>query len=320
MKWPFFFRCVLPAAALAAMTACSPVPYFFEVEMKNGSQTATDLSGHRIAVLAMNEPGDRDSALVAAVAVGFAEKMEDIQQLPAGTVPVYTFPSDTVDRSDVGYIPYILPDEPADYLVVLDSLQAGDYGIREDGHLAYTEQGAFRTREVYLPFSLRFMVFDQQRRTCVLRQPVADSLYWTILVDGEVPPSKLIARAHEALKDAFGKVGLELTSYVSADWRPEERMLFAREGDPQWMQALDLAVAFRWEEASRIWLTLTGTGPLKNRAAAACNLAVACQMTGQFDLARQWMDLADALYELPESALLRAQIKRAEDRARKTVR
>ena len=52
-------------------------------------------------------------------------------------------------------------------------------------------------------------------------------------------------------------------------------------------------------------------GQLKVKAAAACNLSVACRMMGNPELAAQWLDWAAEMGSLPEMPILRAQLKAA---------
>ena len=58
---------------------------------------------------------------------------------------------------------------------------------------------------------------------------------------------------------------------------------------------------FEWEEARNIWLAQTNqTRNFKKIAFAAYNLAVASEMTGHIDLAKEWLDLSLKYLNIPE--------------------
>ena len=290
--------------------ACTPVRYYVNVEQKSHSKTRYDLSHSSLAVMAMHDPQGRDSANVMAVALGFAQEMEAIQHVPEATIPVYTFVSDTLNPGDAGYLPYLLPDEVSDYLVIFDSMQLGDYQLQPESFADRSFDGMYVTREIYLPFSCRFLLFHQPTKQCLLEKPVADSLVWTVLTDAAVSDARLIGRAHESLEPVLEQVGKELTSYISATATPNEQLLLVLENDEDWIRALEYAADGQWEESISIWTEKAHKAKYwKVKAAAACNLSVACRMLGQNALAEQWLDWACEMGTLPEVPILRAQLK-----------
>lgn len=295
--------------------ACTPIRYYVNVERKAASQTQYDLSRASVSLMALHDPMARDSAQVMAVALGFAQELEAIQHVPEGSLPVYTFVSDTLNPGDVGYLPYLLPEEVSDYLVVFDSMQLGDYQLAEETSEQWTYDGLLLTREIRLPFSCRFLLFHQPTRRCLIHQPVADSLVWTVLTDASVSDARLIARAHESLDPALQQVGKELTTYVSATTAPQEQLFLVFENDPDWFQALEHVADGQWEDAIAIWTDKARRAHhWKVKAAAACNLSVACRMMGNPVLAAQWLDWAAEMGSLPEMPILRAQLKAATTR------
>ena len=57
-----------------------------------------------------------------------------------------------------------------------------------------------------------------------------------------------------------------------------------------------------------IWMRLLDTGNMLKRACAEYNIAAACCIMGEKELAVQWLDRADADYQLPYSSTLRSRI------------
>lgn len=294
----FFFLRIFGAMLLVSglLAACSPVPYYFNVNQRTGSQTAYDVSASSVAVLGMYDPRQKDSAAIAALATGFAQELEALQYRPEGSLPVYTFASDTLLPGDVGYQPYLLPEDAADYLVVLDALKLGTYSL---------DAG-----QVYLPFSCRLLLFQQQDGQLLLNQSVQDSLVWTFLHDFETSDAKLISLAHSTLDQVLAKLGSDMTALVAGSSYSKEQLLYVMENDPDWIRALEHAVHHQWEQAADIWMEKAQHArSWKVRVAAGCNLSVACRYTGNRALAEQWMDWASGIGSLPEMGVLRTQLK-----------
>ena len=58
-----------------------------------------------------------------------------------------------------------------------------------------------------------------------------------------------------------------------------------------------------------IWLELLETNDLLKRSCAEYNIAVACYMLGDYNLASEWLDLSDKDNLLPLSDALRKRIE-----------
>ena len=59
------------------------------------------------------------------------------------------------------------------------------------------------------------------------------------------------------------------------------------------------AEQYDWKGAMDIWLEFLSTKDMMKKASAEYNIAVACYMLGEFDLALEWLDRSDADNKLP---------------------
>ena len=65
---------------------------------------------------------------------------------------------------------------------------------------------------------------------------------------------------------------------------------------------------FDWRGAMDIWIGLLSTNDHYKRSCAEYNIAVACYMLGDYDLATEWLDRSDQDNLLPVSDALRKRI------------
>ena len=61
---------------LAVLTSCGPLTYTLPVEKRSESEAAVDFAGTLPGIVTLTERGDSDSALLAALAIGMAERLE----------------------------------------------------------------------------------------------------------------------------------------------------------------------------------------------------------------------------------------------------
>jgi hypothetical protein len=57
-----------------------------------------------------------------------------------------------------------------------------------------------------------------------------------------------------------------------------------------------------------LWMTFLSTNDMLRRSCAEYNIATACYMLGEYDLALEWLDLSDKDNKLPYSDGLRKRI------------
>ena len=92
-----------------------------------------------------------------------------------------------------------------------------------------------------------------------------------------------------------------------SEWKREQYSLYYFESD-EWYTALEKAEALQWKAAMDIWMSQLESGNVLKRACAAYNLSTACYMLGDYNLASEWLDLADKEADLLTSEGLRKRI------------
>ena len=76
-----------------------------------------------------------------------------------------------------------------------------------------------------------------------------------------------------------------------------------------WNDAASHAYSFEWDKAIEKWLTLVGSKSAEKRACAAYDIALGCFMSGQPDLAIEWLDRSDKEMPINIARDLRKKIK-----------
>ena len=100
---------------------------------------------------------------------------------------------------------------------------------------------------------------------------------------------------------------MQLSSSFKSQWKHEQYSIFYFETD-KWYKALELADAYDWRGAMDIWLELLSSKDMLKRSCAEYNIAVACYMLGDLDLASEWLDRSDTDNRLAQSDALRKRI------------
>lgn len=93
----------------------------------------------------------------------------------------------------------------------------------------------------------------------------------------------------------YGKV---MANTFRSQWKTES-YTFAYYDSEKWYSALDKAEAYDWKAAMEQWMTLLNTNDPLRRSCAEYNIAVACYMLGDYELAEKWLDRSDADNKLP---------------------
>lgn len=94
-------------------------------------------------------------------------------------------------------------------------------------------------------------------------------------------------------------------------WRTESfTVLYYETGE--WEDALLDAARMEWQSASDKWIKIAqkSSNNMMKRSCAEYDIALACYMVGNYELALQWLDASDADYPISVTGTLRSRIKK----------
>lgn len=283
---PFYLVCIA-----FFLSACAPTQLSLVIDSKVESNDVITLNGRSAAVVSITRPDDRDSALVVEMGLGVAEGVEKELGLESGTIKVFSYPSSNIDRNKVGSLDLLALQHELDLLIVVDSLIFGHYSIPLKT-TAYIDDSFKHFSEVTLPYSLTLSIYDRSQLGVKFKKWVNDTLSWSIVHDEEVANSVAINRVNGALKQWVRAEGESVAKVFLPKWNTQERTIISFSG-LKWQNGYYLAYDFKWEEAIDVWLSLVKSSNPKKSGAAAYNIAVACEILGEYQLARKWLDYAN---------------------------
>lgn len=102
-------------------------------------------------------------------------------------------------------------------------------------------------------------------------------------------------------------LGNRISEHFSSRWVKEFYTLYYFDVEKS-LEAVSLAENMRWEDAMRLWLELVTTKNPLSRGHYEYNLSTACYMLGEYSLALEWLDRAEADAEIKNIAALRKRI------------
>lgn len=267
------------AAGLTLLSSCMPQVYSLYLDVKYPSQSGLDLSGKSIGVVCLDNGSAADSSFVASFSDGLAQGLEAIFDT-GYHVDVYSLPKvEGGDYSCKDSVVMMLMALGTDAVFVVDSPR---YDEPEGGKLPCHEN-------VY--------VFDSKDKSDsvvhlrrVARIPCSDSSEVMSYSDAQY-------------------FGYGVTEAVKLSWKNEYMPLYYFDDlNNSWIEALSCVEQMQWQKALDIWLSMVGNSSYEKRSCVFYNIATACYLMDNFDIALQWLDKSDSLKKLPYSAILRERI------------
>lgn len=184
----------------------------------------------------------------------------------------------------------IASDTQADALILLDMFSNfySIYPVSDDNHMvAQVVTASIWT--VYDPSTFRIL----QHKSLI------DTLYWDGLDEkGDYTASRIPGKK-DAIAIAAGLTGVKYSKNLVPFWKQVNRgILSCKQADFQ--QALTLAKKNKWDQASALWEKYSNSTNNRYRLQSLYNLAVAREMEGDIDGAKQLLD--EALTNAPSAS------------------
>ena len=154
------------------------------------------------------------------------------------------------------------------------------------------------------PIKAKMEVYDAITDTTIYSSIISDSLNFRIPADQNLSQKSIsiILAEHDSL--IVSSMGSLLAKHISNQWIEEEWMLIDYPEESAWHNAYKEAMDFKWDEAIKAWMPLTEDQNAEKASYAAFNIAVACQMLGQTDLAIGWISYSLGKYSFQEARQL----------------
>lgn len=265
MKRGVFFAVL---AAAAALCSCAPVSYVMELEQRSPSSSGLDLSGKSMSLIYLESENGCDSLFNNRLADILSFSLEDSFFDGQAGVGVYNLIKDPAGD-------YASLDTASTYVMLLDSdvIMILDTPVLSDT-LASGNVRELSTLYIYDSMSQTDEVVSLQCKSAV-----------SSLDD--------VAKAIS--------VGSTLSAPLVSTWKKDFfEILYFNDVNSAWYDAVEYAHNMDWEKAMNIWMEFARSKNCIKAGAAQYNMALACFITGQNDLAAEWLELAEQNF--PNSA------------------
>ena len=295
--------------ALLFFAACAPIPYAYSVDVKRESKIGSELGLFKSDIMIGAVIGDTtavaDSIFITYIAKGMADKLESNIDLEPSSIPVIMISRDMFDVNSLYWRLYLMESEQKNAFIILDSLEVGQifYNVSD---APTTIQDVAMDIESSVKINIYNNITDKplysHRDTMVLRINIPTPRQKEILED----KSKLAVY----VLNAFSSYGEKLAEKLTFAWKSERRIIYVDGRNREWYSAYSFMNDFEFDKAINVWLKfISSKSSTKFKAIAAYNIAVACELTENYELALEWLDYSDKTYRVNEANDIRRRIE-----------
>ena len=295
-------RNILASAALALLAcACGPSRHAVQIEMRYPSRSGVYLAGKIVSVVYVTDKDSVASGFNGAMADGFAYALEQDYGTGDGSIGLY-------EASSRPGAEYASRDSMLNYLIstgsdlvfLFDLPQLGQMSVSGTSKVAsssspdssYVSSGAIQ-------YKLHLYCYDaMNKEDKVIAFGGVSTASPYVYSNGKLSSSETLKKAYEALPEAAAEAGKNVAEAFKSQWKHEQYSIAYYESQ-KWYEALYLANQYEWKSAMDIWLAELDTSDLMKKACAEYNIAVACYMLGDYQLALEWLDRSDKDNKMP---------------------
>lgn len=291
-------------SALVALQSCDPQAFSMNVEMRYPSSSGMSIDGKSVAVVYLNEDSAKDSVFNECLANGFASAIEKNYFNGAEAVNLYKMPKVGGGvYSNADTLINLIVDTGCDIVFLFDAPEFGNVQIKEQ---MTSTSGTYYP--VSVPVAVKLYGFDSLSGSDTVR-------VWTgtRMLSANMEASLGRQAAADSLWNRIGS-SAENLGEVSARtfapvWKEETYTFIYYESPEAWLAAAQYASDYKWNEAMKVWISLLDTNNPMKRSCAEYNIATACFLMGDNELALKWLNSSDEDYPISLSKTLRKRIQ-----------
>lgn len=291
-------------SALVALQSCDPQAFSMNVEMRYPSSSGMSIDGKSVAVVYLNEDSAKDSVFNECLANGFASAIEKNYFNGAEAVNLYKMPKVVGGvYSNADTLINLIVDTGCDIVFLFDAPEFGNVQIKEQ---KTSTSGTYYP--VSVPVAIKLYGFDSLSGSDTVR-------VWTgtRMLSANMEASLGRQAAADSLWNRIGS-SAENLGEVSARtfapvWKEETYTFIYYESPEAWLAAAQYASDYKWNEAMKVWISLLDTNNTMKRSCAEYNIATACFLMGDNELALKWLNSSDEDYPISLSKALRKRIQ-----------
>ena len=302
------------AVLVLAFSSCAPQAFVINPQMRAASKSGLNLSGKSMAVVYVGGNESRDALFNASIANGFASRLEE--DYFGGKEVIGVFKMDlkkNADYSSKDSLVNLVMDTGKDVVFLFDSPELGVPVISDPAKVSGTSLPADSSylSSVSIPFVTKLYVYDSMDKSDKVRAYVGKKeIKPDLYSDGKTSKQALALSVWNKIAPAAEVAGYQAAASFMSTWKEDNFLVIYYDGaEKAWDRGAEQAYAFQWKEAISSWMTLLKNRNKEKRACASYNIALGCFLSGQPDLALEWLDRSDQDTPVSLSKDLRAKIK-----------
>ncbi|MBQ8071271.1 MAG: hypothetical protein IJ202_10520 [Bacteroidales bacterium] len=303
-----FLRTLCPVAVMAlGIVACAPQYFTMNVDMRQPSVSGYDLSGKSMAVAYVS--GGKDSVFTKGLAEGFAQRLEQDYFSGEEAIPLYRIDATRgASYASKDTLVNLIMDTGGDVMFLFGNTEWGDVelGSKQPSGLSVADS-AYMVRGS-VPYIINLHMYDSMNEADTVRTMHGNSTASYALFAGVgESDDKIASRIWDNLYDSGNSIGHRSAEKFLPTWKSENYTIYYYDSEP-WDSAAQYAYEYDWSSAMKLWMSTLGTTNPEKRSCAEFNIATACYMLGDLDLALKWLDQSDKDDKKPSSATIRKRI------------
>lgn len=302
MKTIFSLACTA-AAATCVLTSCDPQAFSMNIEMRYPSKSGIDLTGKSVAVVYLEDGAGKDSVFSRNMADSFAASLEKEYFGGETSVPLYRIEkTGNGNYASVDSLSRLVMSTGEDVIFLFERPHFGE-AVVEQNSIAPTDTSL--SYVVKVPMKMNLYAYDSMGKVdTVYTWSGSRTLNAAVSTDAYTDPKE---KAWGALSMQGQKIGEMSSRIFMPEWKAEQYTFIYFESDG-WDAASQAAYSYKWKEAIEEWMKLLETNNTLKRSCAEFNIATACYMLGDNELALKWLDRSDEDYPVSLSSGLRKRI------------
>ena len=292
----------------AAVSSCDPQAFSMNVEMRYPSASGLDIGGKSVAVVCLEAGDGRDSVFNEYLVNGFASSLENDYFGSRKAIDLFKV-SKSADGNygTVDSLSHFVMETGSDIVFLFDAPGFGEVSVsplKDDG------EGKSGGYDVSAPVTVKLYAYDSMAEKDTVyawegRRVVASE----VGAGGAASADAAETLFWPSLGSQGEKLGDMSSGIFKPVWKTEQYTFIYFDTPSLWESASQSAFEYKWKEAIEIWMKLADTRNPMRRSCAEYNIAQACYMLGDNELALKWLDASDVDYPVSLSSGLRKRIK-----------
>lgn len=309
MNTKSLFAFALAAVCCAALQSCDPQAFSMNVEMRYPSNSGLVLDGKSVAVVYLEEDAKKDSVFNEYLANGFASAIEKDYFGGNEEVSLYRIEKDPEGQyASPDSLINLIMETGSDVVFLFDTPEYGEVSVSEK------QKSTVGTGQDYyvaaVPVRINLYAFDSlSGKDSVMVWSGSRKLTKNITADFSPDRAMVNEVLWGELASPAEQLGYSSAKTFSPSWKEETYTFIYFDTPSSWITAAEYALDYKWQEAMKIWMTLADTKNSMRRSCAEYNVAIACYLMGDNELALKWLNLSDKDNPISLSKTLRNRIE-----------